>query len=76
MKKIILGNSGITSIVGYLLAGLMAFDEATKSGETDWKKIVIAVGIAVLGRAAADANRPGTGVIGGGSRPQKPDGKS
>lgn len=78
MKKIILGNSGITSIVGYLIAGLMAIDEITKTGETSWIKIVAAVGLAIFGRFAkdaADSGRPGSGVIGGGGRPQKPEGK-
>lgn len=53
----IFGKSSLTSIVGYLLAGLMTVDELTKAGETSWFKIAIAVGIAILGRVSADASK-------------------
>lgn len=57
MKKVIFGKSGITSLVGYMLAGLMVLDESLKAGETSWTKIAIAVAIAVLGRVSGDANK-------------------
>lgn len=53
--KYILGNSPITSIIGYLTAGLLAAQEVITTGETNWGKIVLAVCIAVLGRVSADA---------------------
>lgn len=55
MKQILLGNSGGTSIIGYLLAGLMAYQDIQKSGDVNWVNIAVAVLIAVLGRMAADA---------------------
>jgi len=55
--KYLLGNHPITSVTGYLLAALMAIQEVTQSGEINCMKITIAVGIAILGRASADASK-------------------
>lgn len=57
MKSLFLGSSPLTSIAGYLLAGLTTADALLKGGETDWRKIGIAVSIAILGRVCADANQ-------------------
>ena len=60
MSKIlstIFGKFPVTSIVGYLLAGLTALDEILKSGETNYFKIASAVLLAVFGRYAADSNK-------------------
>lgn len=54
--KNIFGSNPITSIAGYLLAGLYAAQELLKSGEHNYWNIGIAVGIAVLGRVAGDSN--------------------
>lgn len=53
----IFGKFPVTSVVGYLLAGLTAADELLKSGETNYFKIGISVLLAVLGRVAADSNK-------------------
>ncbi len=55
--KHLLGNHPITSVTGYLLAALTAIQELIQPGEINWIKISIAVGIAILGRASADASK-------------------
>lgn len=52
--KQILGNHPITSIVGYLLAGLTAADALLKSGNTNYIEVAGAALVAILGRVAAD----------------------
>jgi hypothetical protein len=75
MKKLILGNSATTSIVGYIIAALMAFVEIQKSGETNWTNIIIGVALAVLGRVSADAKKSDkSDVVGDGTRPPKGNG--
>lgn len=59
MKKNLLGANPITSIIGYLLAGLTTADALLKSGDTNYLQIGIAVGLAILGRVSADSiNQP------------------
>jgi hypothetical protein len=53
--KIILGDNPLTSIAGYLVAGLLVAQNYLDKGETSWLKIGIAVGIAILGRVSADS---------------------
>lgn len=74
LLQTVLGKSSITSIIGYIIAALLAIDELTKAGETDWKKILFAAAIAVFGRASADSKKVNKldDVVGGGSRPDSP----
>lgn len=55
MKKTLLGENPLTSIVGYLLAGLTTADALLKSGDTNYIQIGIAVALAILGRVSADS---------------------
>jgi VanZ family protein len=55
--KFILGNSPITSILGYLIAGLVVVEQSLQAGETSWFAIAVAVLTALLGRKAADAEK-------------------
>lgn len=55
--KLIFGNSPITSIIGYLIAGLVVVEQALQAGETNWVTISVAVLTALLGRKAADAEK-------------------
>jgi hypothetical protein len=55
--KLIFGNSPITSILGYLIAGLVVVEQALQAGETNWVSISVAVLTALLGRKAADAEK-------------------
>jgi uncharacterized membrane protein YuzA (DUF378 family) len=55
--KLIFGNSPITSILGYLIAGLVVIEQALQAGETNWVSIGVAVLTALLGRKAADAEK-------------------
>jgi hypothetical protein len=52
--KSILGNSPITTIAGFILAGLLVAQQMLQEGVTDWWRIALAVGIAILGRVSAD----------------------
>jgi hypothetical protein len=54
MKQIFLGKNPLTTIAGYLLAGLVAAKQLLSEGTTEWYNIALAVGIAILGRVAAD----------------------
>ncbi|MEZ2446134.1 hypothetical protein AB6805_30675 [Chitinophaga sp. RCC_12] len=53
----IFGKSSLTSIAGYIVAGLLVVQEMQKAGETNWISIAIAAAIAVLGRVSGDANK-------------------
>lgn len=53
--KNILGSNPVTSIAGFIVAGLMVAQTLMVAGETNWLKIGIAVGIAVLGRVSGDS---------------------
>jgi VanZ family protein len=55
--KLIFGNSPITSILGYLIAGLVVVEQSLQAGETNWVSIGVAVLTALLGRKAADAEK-------------------
>lgn len=55
--KLIFGNSPITSILGYLIAGLVVIEQSLSAGETNWVSISVAVLTALLGRKAADAEK-------------------
>jgi hypothetical protein len=55
--KSILGNSPITTIAGFILAGLLVAQQMLQEGVTDWWRIALAVGIAILGRVSADDNK-------------------
>lgn len=59
--KSVLGESWKTSLIGALLAGLMVVQELLAKEEVSYTKIGIAVLIAVLGRVAADAQKPVNG---------------
>ena len=52
--KNILGGNPLTSVAGFIVAGLLVAQELLSAGETSWLKIGIAVSIAVLGRVAGD----------------------
>lgn len=56
VAKIVLGKHQITSILGIIAGALVMLQQFFTSGETDWKKIALAIAIYVLGRVAADAN--------------------
>lgn len=56
MKKKLFGKSWRTTVAGYILAGLIAAQPFFETGAVNWWKMSIAIGIAVLGRVAADAN--------------------
>lgn len=58
MKKLILGSSPVSSILGYVLAGLLAYQEylANPNHSDNWAW-VIPVLIAVLGRIVGDSNK-------------------
>lgn len=58
MKKLILGSSPVSSILGYVLAGLLAYQEyvANPNHASGWAW-VIPVLIAVLGRIVGDSNK-------------------
>lgn len=55
--KALFGTSKWTSIIGYIIAGLIVVQDMTQAGETSWFKISLAVLIAVGGRISADANQ-------------------
>lgn len=55
MKNFFIGKNPITSITGYLLAGLTIANDLYMNSERDLWKYVFAVGIAVLGRVSADS---------------------
>lgn len=55
--KLIFGNSPITSILGYLIAGLVVVEQSLQAGEANWVSIAVAVLTALLGRKAADAEK-------------------
>lgn len=55
--KLIFGNSPITSILGYLIAGLVVVEQALSAGETNWVSISVAVLTALLGRKAEDTKK-------------------
>lgn len=55
MKNFFLGNSPHTSIAGYILAGLQVGNELFIKQETNPWAYFFAIGIAVLGRMAADS---------------------
>lgn len=57
MKSILFGSSPITSIIGYLIAGLTAAQTLLQSGNTNYIQIGIAALIAILGRVTADASQ-------------------
>lgn len=52
--KNLLGSNPLTTVAGFIVAGLMVAQEMMSKGETSWLKIGIAVSIAVLGRLAGD----------------------
>ena len=52
--KFLLGSNPLTSIAGYAVAGLLVAQQLLDKGETNWVKIGIAIGIAVLGRVSGD----------------------
>jgi hypothetical protein len=55
--KVIFGKHFISSAAGYIVAGLQAYQAATQDGVTTIADIGIMVGIAVLGRVAADSDK-------------------
>lgn len=57
--KQIFGPSPLTSIAGYLLAGLMVAQELMQTGEVNPWKITIAIVVAILGRVSKDVNKTG-----------------
>jgi hypothetical protein len=56
MKKI-LGSSPLSTITGYLLAGLYAYQLANQAGTVSWQQWAIPVAIAILGRVSGDASK-------------------
>jgi hypothetical protein len=57
MKSFFFGKSPVTSIIGYIIAGLTVMNDLMTAGETNGWKIGLAVAMAVLGRVAADAGQ-------------------
>ncbi|MBV7529049.1 hypothetical protein [Chitinophaga sp. sic0106] len=57
MKQLILGKSPITSILGYVAAGIMIIQTSLDSGETNWLNIAVAVALGLLGRKAGDSSK-------------------
>ena len=56
--KAILGNSPLTSIAGYIVAGLtVAQTMLNDPGHPSYLQIGIAVAIAILGRVSEDSNK-------------------
>lgn len=55
MWQKILGDSPISTIAGFLLAGFVVAQDLLQQGVTDWWRIGLAVGIAIFGRIAGDA---------------------
>jgi hypothetical protein len=55
MKKLLLGNSPITSIIGYVITGLGLLNEALNSGENNWFRIGMYILVGLFGRKAGDA---------------------
>ena len=55
MKKIFLGSSPLSSVAGYVMAGLVVVNEMFTHGETNWRKIGIGAVMAILGRIVADS---------------------
>jgi hypothetical protein len=53
--KHILGSNPLTSIAGYLVAGLMVVQTALAAGNTNWLQIATAAAIAILGRVSGDS---------------------
>lgn len=57
MKSIFLGSNPVTSIIGYIVAGLTVAQDLIQQGETSAWKIALAVALAVLGRVASDSGQ-------------------
>lgn len=55
--KFIFGSNPITSVIGYVIAGLTVAQDLMQSGETSAWKIGLAVALAVLGRVSADSGK-------------------
>ena len=55
MKNFFLGSNPITTIAGYLLAGLHVANDLLTKGITSGWQIAIPVAIAILGRVAGDS---------------------
>jgi uncharacterized membrane-anchored protein len=73
MKKLILGNSQTSTIVGYLIAGLQLFQLYYKP-EVKWTEWLVPLLIAILGRIVSDSLSSSDEKIGGGGikNPPKP----
>lgn len=56
MKKLF-GESWMSSLAGYILAGLTVAQEMIEKGDISPIKLAIAIFIAVLGRVVADGNK-------------------
>lgn len=52
--KLLFGSNPLTTIAGYILAGLYAAQTVMTTGFTHWYDIAIPVAIAILGRVAGD----------------------
>jgi len=52
-KSIFLGSDLKTSVIGYIIAGLQAYDTISQTTQ-DYKQIALAVAIAIFGRFASD----------------------
>lgn len=56
VSKAVLGTHPLTSILGIVGGALVMLQSFYAQGESDWKKIALAIAIYVLGRVAADAS--------------------
>jgi hypothetical protein len=54
----VLGDSPVTSVMGYVLAILAVVHPLLQAGTTDWMTIATAVFTALLGRSASDSKKP------------------
>lgn len=52
----ILGTSPLTTLGGYALSAVWAWQDIEKNGFQDWKQAVIPFAIAFLGRVQKDSN--------------------
>ncbi|MBS1629534.1 MAG: hypothetical protein JST27_05705 [Bacteroidetes bacterium] len=54
MKKLFIGRSPLTTVVGYLLAALMGIHQAGAAGAHNWQDFLLPASIALLGRLSSD----------------------
>lgn len=61
-KNFFIGDHELSSLAGYIVAGLTVLQSLHEKGVVDNYTILLSVSIAVLGRVAADGNKNKTGI--------------